>query len=165
RLSPRCVRQILKEPHATKAERARTPRREGTTMISRVVVSIAIFCFVVVAYFKIDSALDTVRRHAPKPEEIIQVGERHMTQIDVLCQELLPKVEPENSIRTILICSHQKRLVPMLFVVASLTGWCASIWLIALQHKAGGQIESRMAFIMSFMLAALSGIICYLVLL
>jgi hypothetical protein len=142
-----------------------TLRHEAAAMLGRVVFAIILFCGIVAAYFQVDGALDTLRRHAPNPEELIQVGGTSMRQIDALCLELLPKVERPNSVRSFLICHHHKRLVPMLFVLASMTGWCASVWLIALQHKAGAPLEGRLAFVVSLLLAFLSGIICYLILL
>jgi hypothetical protein len=55
--------------------------------------------------------------------------------------------------------------VPLLFVVASMTGWCASIWLLALQRKPGVVDESGLGFLASLLLALVVGVICYLALL
>jgi hypothetical protein len=131
----------------------------------RVVVATIIFCVVVIAYFQVDGALDALRRYVPNPEEIVQIGETSMRQIDAFCLKILPKVEPPTSLRSTLICEHRKRMVPALFVLASLTGWCASVWLLALRHKPDDTLESWMAFIASVLLGLISGLICYLILL
>jgi hypothetical protein len=134
-------------------------------MTARVITAIILFALIFWFYFQVDAALDFVRRHAPEPEKTTRIGKVSMTQIDLLCHELIPRMHPPASpLRVLLACRHHKRLVPILFVLASLTGWCASVWLLALQKKAAAIGESLPLFVASLFLALVVGIICYVVL-
>jgi hypothetical protein len=134
-------------------------------MTVRVLIAILLFILIFWCYFQIDAALDAVRQHAPEPENPIRIGKVEMRQIDALCRELIPGMQRQPSdFRKSLICHHYKHLVPLLFILASLTGWCASIWLLAIQRQATDTVESWVAFLASFLLAFVVGVVSYLVL-
>lgn len=134
-------------------------------MWTRVLVATLLFGVIFWIYFQIDPALQVVRQHAPEPDSPIRFGKVSMRQIDVLCRELIPKMNPHPShIRRVLICHHYTKLVPAIFVLASLTGWCASIWLLALQRGRKIEVESGVSFVASLLLAFIVGIIAYLLL-
>ena len=134
-------------------------------MWTRVTVAAILFSLLFWAYFEIDTALEVLHQHAPSPEAIIKVGMIPMRQIDALCHEIIPRMRPPLSkLRHSLLCDHYKQLVPAMFVLASLTGWCASVWLLAFQRGRSIESESWLAFMASLFLAFVVGVICYLIL-
>ena len=131
----------------------------------RVIVAALLFAVLFWIYLELDLSLDVLRQHAPDPGKTIRVGKINMRQIDALCRVLIPRMTPPpNDVRRNLICHHYKRLVPAIFVVASLAGWCASIWLLAFQGGRGLRQESGPSFLASLLLAVVTGVICYLIL-
>jgi hypothetical protein len=134
-------------------------------MATRILISVLLFVVIFLSYLQVDAALDTIHRHAPDPEKLIRVGKIEMRQIDALCHELIPRMHPPPSdVQSSLICYHYRKLVPLLFILASLTGWCASVWLLAIQRASGAVAESWAAFLASLLLALVVGLACYLIL-
>ena len=135
-------------------------------MLVRIVTSIALALLIACVYFQVDNALRTIREHAPKPKETVKIGGDKMSQIDALCHKLFPKHAQREKvgykIHDFLVCGHYERLVPILFILASLTGWCASVWLSIFQHHPAVTGESVLVFICSILLAFVVGLVCYL---
>ncbi len=89
-----------------------------------------------------------------------------MSQIDALCYVMLPRRDPPTSrIRFLLVCEYRSYLIPALFMLASVTGWCASVWLLVYQHQRRSEAiaEGVLPFICSFLLAPVVGLVSYLV--
>lgn len=131
-------------------------------MTKKFLFSLAIFIPVVYAYFQVDWAVDQLRQHAPNPTALIDHNGVAKRQIDFYCIDVLNR-EDVSPLRRGLVCRYYHQLTPLLYIIAALTGWCASVWLLAFRAQADDLREGVSAFLMSLLLAFVAGLASYLI--
>jgi hypothetical protein len=96
-------------------------------------------------------------RHMQPPDELVRVGDETMTRHDFVAHVLLPKDEI-GPFRHALIDADVDENYFVLYVLASLAGASAAVWLLGMQN----QSLTWMRFALSYLLAAFAGAVSFL---
>lgn len=124
--------------------------------------SVLVFVAAVWLYAQVDWAIQVWDKHAPKPLETTRLRGEEMTWEDAAQRHIFPEMYPAEMkhpvTRTLLMSRPHPRLWGAAFCLSGLIGWCASVWLSALQPGARHAFPNLLA---SFLLAALAGVISY----
>jgi len=123
----------------------------------KVAFSVLILMVCIAAYFSLDWVLDQHGRFLPNGPDEIVINEGHsMPALDVMMAEVFPdgSVGP---ISRFLLSRRTSTVRAMLFIVASIVGWCGSVWVRTFNVRRTGD-----PFLPSLLVAALFGLIAYL---
>lgn len=140
----------------------RRQKSQRDRLVRTLLASVAVFVGAVWLYAQVDWAIRVWDKHAPRPDETTRLGAVEMTQEDAAQRHIFPELyaaELKRPVaRTLLMSPPHPRLWVAAFCLSGLIGWCASVWLSALQPDGKQAFPSLLA---SFFLAALAGVICY----
>ncbi|MGK2859698.1 MAG: hypothetical protein ACSLFQ_21075 [Thermoanaerobaculia bacterium] len=124
----------------------------------KVMISLLVMAAVLGLLGNVNWSIGIHNRHMQPPDEVVRVGDQTMTRRDFVAHVLLPEDEI-GPYRHALIDADVEENYFVLYILASLAGASAAVWLLGMQH----QSLPWMRFSLSYLLAAFAGAVSFLV--